>query len=105
MIGDLSEGIEARREELVLPDPCRCYPKNANDRKTLESGSMPMRGFHAKASFSRAIVFMWREPQHLPSSCSYSTLFQWAVLLFHVRFVYGSGARARHGPACGSECV
>lgn len=48
MIGDLSGGIESRREELVFPDPSRCYPKNADDRATLLTGKMPIRGFNAK---------------------------------------------------------
>lgn len=56
MIGDLSEGLEARRDDLVSPDPTRCYPKNAEDRAMLQSGSMPVRGFHAKVSAVDRIV-------------------------------------------------
>eukprot|EP00903_Cladosiphon_okamuranus_P015217 g14064.t2 len=48
MIGDLSEGLEARREDLVCPDPSRCYPKTAEDRAALQSGSVVVKGYRAK---------------------------------------------------------
>lgn len=48
MMGDLSEGLEARREDLVCPDPSRCYPKTAEDRTALQSGSVVVKGYRAK---------------------------------------------------------
>lgn len=48
MMGDLSEGLEARREDLVCPDPCRCYPKTAEDLAALQSGSVVVKGYRAK---------------------------------------------------------
>lgn len=48
MMGDLSEGLEARREELACPDPSRCYPKTAEDRAALQSGSVIVKGYRAK---------------------------------------------------------
>ncbi|CAM9536402.1 unnamed protein product [Pylaiella littoralis] len=48
MMGDLSEGLEARREDLVCPEPSRCYPKTAEDRAALQSGSVVVKGFRAK---------------------------------------------------------
>ena len=48
MMGDLSEGLEARREDLVCPDPSRCYPKTPEDRAALQSGSVIVKGYRAK---------------------------------------------------------
>lgn len=47
MVGELSVGIEARRDDLVCPDPSRCYPRNAEDRAALESGNVTCRGYRA----------------------------------------------------------
>lgn len=53
MMGDLSEGLEARREDLVCPDPSRCYPKTAEDRAALQSGSVVVKGYRAKVRAAR----------------------------------------------------
>lgn len=50
VMGDLSEGLEARREDLVCPDPSRCFPKTAEDRAALQSGSVVVKGFRAKVA-------------------------------------------------------
>lgn len=50
MMGDLSEGLEARRDDLVCPDPSRCFPKTAEDRAALQSGSVVVKGFRAKVA-------------------------------------------------------
>lgn len=51
MMGDLSEGLEARRDDLVCPDPSRCYPKTAEDRAALQSGSVVVKGYRAKVRY------------------------------------------------------
>ncbi|CAM9689476.1 unnamed protein product, partial [Hapterophycus canaliculatus] len=48
MMGDLSEGMEARREDLICPEPSRCHPKTAEARAALQSGSVVVKGFRAK---------------------------------------------------------
>ncbi|CAN0217734.1 unnamed protein product [Ectocarpus sp. 4 AP-2014] len=48
MIGDLSEGLEARRDDLICPDPSRCHPRTPEDRAALQSGSVVVKGFRAK---------------------------------------------------------
>lgn len=48
MIGDLSEGLEARRDDLICPDPSRCHPRTPEDRMALQSGSVVVKGFRAK---------------------------------------------------------
>lgn len=60
MIGDLCEGLEARREDLVCPDPSRCYPKTADDRAALESGSVVVKGFRAKVRTGTAVGGVFR---------------------------------------------
>lgn len=47
-IGDLSEGLEARRQDLLCPDPSRRYPRSEEDRRELRSGAVVIRDFKAK---------------------------------------------------------
>lgn len=57
MMGELDEGLELRRDELVCPDPSRCYPKKPDDRAALQSGSVVVKGFRAKVSRRFHVLF------------------------------------------------
>lgn len=39
MVAKLTRGLEAKQEELLSPDPCRCYPRSAEDRAALQAGN------------------------------------------------------------------